>query len=145
MQLPVTVSLQPSRRLAALLIVAHGLVAAALSPLSLPVWLMFALLAAILASAWRSRRQFASPRRIHRLTLRTDGRLEFSRVDGSGGEAVVQPQTTVTSFLCVLVLRTQGSTEALVLLPDALPAADFRRLRLWLRWCARRSETKMSA
>lgn len=141
MQLPFTLSLHPSRQLAALLAAAHGLAAAAVLSLSLPWWLMLVLLAAILASAWRGLARLTSSHRICRLTLRDDGQLEFLRVDGSGGEARVQPQTTVTAFLCVLLLRAQGRGEALVplvLLPDALDAEDFRLLRLWLRWRAGR-------
>ena len=140
MQLPVTLSLRRSRRLAALLAAAHVLAAAAVLSLSLPWWLKIVLLTAILGSIWRSLIRLRGPGRICRLTLREDGRLEFSRVDGSCGVASVHPQTTVTAFLCVLLLRAQARVEALVLLPDALAAEDFRLLRLWLRWCAAGSD-----
>ncbi|HUY01834.1 MAG TPA: protein YgfX [Rhodocyclaceae bacterium] len=140
MQLPATLSLRRSRRLAALLAGAHALAAAVVLSLALPWWLKIVLLAAILVSTWRRLNRLRGPGRICRLTLRADGRLEFSRVDGSCGVASVHPQTTVTAFLCVLLLRIQARVEALVLLPDALDAEDFRLLRLWLRWRAARSD-----
>ena len=134
MQLPVTLSLRRSRRLTVLLAAAHASAAAAALCLS-PHWrLMLFLLTAILISAGLSLRRLGSPDRICRLTLKDDGQLVFSRADGSTGEARLHPQTTVMAFLCVLLLRVRDRVEALVLLPDALDAEDFRQLRLWLRW-----------
>jgi len=140
MQLPLTLPLRRSRRLTIMLAVAHALAAATALSLSLPWGLKIVLLTAIIASAWLSLVRLTGPNRICRLTLRDDGRLEFARVDGSCGEARLHPQTTVTAFLCVLLLRAQARVEALVLLPDALAAEDFRLLRLWLRWRAARSD-----
>ncbi len=134
MQLPLTLSLRRSRRLTVRLAAAHAMAAAAVLPLSLPWWLKIVLLTAILGSTWRSLIRLRGPRRICRLTLKDDGQLAFSRADGSAGEARLHPQTTVMAFLCVLLLRVRGRVEALVLLPDALDAEDFRQLRLWLRW-----------
>ena len=134
MQLPLTLSLRRSRRLTVLLVAAHALAAAAAFFLFPHWWLMLFLLAVILISAGLTLRRLGSPDRICRLTLRGDGQLAFSRADGSAGEARLHPQTTVMAFLCVLLLRVRGRVEALVLLPDALDAEDFRQLRLWLRW-----------
>ena len=138
MQLPLTLSLRPSCRLGLLLAAAHGGAVAAALLISIPWWLKLVLLAAILASALHQLLRLTGQRRICRLILRDDGRLEFSRIDGSCGEARIHPQTTVTSLLAVLLLRQEGRIEALVLLPDALDAEDFRLLRLWLRWRAAR-------
>ena len=140
MQLPLTLALHPSRRLGLLLAALHlGAVVSALL-ISIPWWIRLSLLAAILASAWHQLSRLTGQSRICRLVLRADGRLEFSRLDGSCGEAQVHPQTTVTSLLAILLLRQEGRTEALVVAPDALDAEDFRLLRLWLRWRAARNE-----
>ncbi len=138
MQLPLTLELQPSHRLALLLAVAHLCALAAAWLLFIPWWTKFALLAAILASGGYQLLRLNGRSRIRRVILKEGGRLEFSRVDGSSGEARIHPQTTVTPLLVVMLLRRQGRIEALVLLPDALGAEDFRLLRLWLRWCLAR-------
>lgn len=136
MQLPLTLSLQSSRQLVVLVAATHVLAAAAVLLLPPSWWLKLFLLVTILVSAWRSLVRLAGQRRICSLTLEADGRLAFERVDGSAGQARMHPQTTVTAFLCVLLLRVQGRVEALLLLPDALSPEDFRQLRLWLRWRA---------
>jgi toxin CptA len=140
MQLPLTVSLRPSRRLGVLLVFAHLCAVAAAWLITIPWSIKLALFAAILASAGYQLFRLTGQGRIRRLILKDDGHLEFSRVDGSGGEARIHPQTTVTSLLAVLLLRQEGRIEALVLLPDALNAEDFRLLRLWLRWCVARDQ-----
>lgn len=134
MQLPFTLELHPSQRLTILLAAAHGLALAALMAVSLPLWIKLALTMLVLASIWLNLNGLSGPRSIVSLTLREDGILEFSRRDGSSGEARPHPHTTVTSLMTIMLLRQQGRIEALVLLPDALAAEDFRLLRLWLRW-----------
>lgn len=138
MQLPLTLELQPSYRLALLLAVAHLCAVAAAWLLSIPWWIKLALLAVILASAGHQLLRLTGQSRIRRLILKDEGYLEFLREDGTSGEARVHPQTTVTPLLVVLLLRQAGRIEALALLPDALDAEDFRLLRLWLRWCVAR-------
>ena len=97
-------------------------------------WIKLALLMLVLASAWGNLRRQHGPKSIVSLSLRGDGQLEFSRRDGTRGEARVHPHTTVTAQLVVLLLRQAGRSEVLVLMPDALASEDFRLLRLWLRW-----------
>ena len=101
---------------------------------SLSLWVKAALLAAVCVSAWLTLKRQRGPRRLVGLTLRSDGWLEFSRQDGSRGESRIHPQTTVTPFMTVLLLRQEGRIEALVLFADAVGGEDFRLLRLWLRW-----------
>ena len=98
------------------------------------LWIEVALLILILASAWRNLVRQRGPKSIVGLSLRGDGRLEFSRRDGTHGEAGIHPHTTVTAQFAVLLLCQAGRSEVLVLLPDALAREDFRLLRLWLRW-----------
>ena len=140
MQLPFTLQLRPSSRLLTLSLAMHGVALAAVMLVALPLWLKLALLAAILASAWRIHRQLRGRHHIVSLVLRGDGLLEFSRQDGSHGEAGLHRHSTVASLMTILLLCREGRTESLVLLPDAIASEDFRLLRLWLRWCVASKE-----
>ncbi|MFA7270387.1 MAG: protein YgfX [Sterolibacterium sp.] len=136
MQLPVTLPLHPSRQLATLLLVAHAGAVSVLVVVSPPVWIGLIFLPAIVWYAWRTRRRTHGSARIAHLVLRADGRLEYIRVNGESGEALIHPHTTVMPQLTVLLLRMGRRIESLVLLPDSLSAENFRLLRLWLRWQA---------
>ncbi|MEK7736261.1 MAG: protein YgfX [Pseudomonadota bacterium] len=136
MQLPVVLTLQPSRQLALLLLLAHAAALIVVIAIVLPIWVKPTLLLAIGISAWRNLRSLHDLRRIARLTLRSDGRLEYYRSNEESGEARIHPHTTVTAWLCVVLLRHGKRIEVLVVMPDALNDEDFRQLRLWLRWQA---------
>lgn len=136
MQLPVVLTLQPSRQLALLLLLAHAAALIVVIAIVLPIWVKPTLLLAIGISAWRNLRSLHDLRRIARLTLRGDGRLEYYRSNEESGEARIHPHTTVTAWLCVVLLRQGKRIEVLVVMPDALNDEDFRQLRLWLRWQA---------
>ncbi len=133
-QLPITLELSPSYRLSFLLAVAHGLGLAAVTLVFLPLGIKLALILLVLASACLNLLRLFGPHRFVSLTLRGDGILEFCRKDGSHGEASIHRHSAVTPLMTVLLLCTEGRSEALVLLPDAIAAEDFRLLRLWLRW-----------
>ena len=147
MQLPVTLSLRPSRRLVLLLIAAHGGALLSLASLGLELW--FKVIPAVIVVAslgYQLTRQFGA-RRIVRLGLHRDGALECTRRNGEAVTLAVHPQSTVTPLLSVLLLcggqgRRSKVLETLTLLPDALDSEDFRRLRLWLRWLAVREHTR---
>lgn len=136
MQLPVTLTLQPSRRLALLLLAVHSGVLGLLAAVTISFWIKLLLLPAILFSAWRVLKSIWRRQRIIRLTLRADGRLDYLRLNAAIGEARIHPHTTVTPQLTVLLLSSERRIEPLVLLPDSLDAEEFRQLRLWLRWQA---------
>ena len=136
MQLPVSLKLQPSRRLALLLLAVHGGTLGVIASMTLSGWIKLALLLGILWSAWRVLKNLQGRQRIIRLTLRRDGLLDYSRLNGETGEARIHPHTTVTPQLAVVLLRSAGRIEPLVLLADSLDAEEFRQLRLWLRWQA---------
>jgi len=136
MLLPGTIILRPSRHLAILLLLAHGGAVAVVFAIAFPIWLKLMLLAAIAASLGHILRGLHGLRRITRLTLRSDGLLEYVRGNDQSGEARIHPHTTVTPWLSVLLLRRDKRIEVLAVLPDALSGEDFRRLRLWLRWHA---------
>ena len=68
-----------------------------------------------------------------------DGGLEV-RDGPEWGKVQVHPQSTVLPWLVVLRYRPQAGQRwrAWVILADSLPAEDFRRLRVWLKWlCAK--------
>lgn len=134
MQLPTTVTLLPSRKLAQLLVATHIAALLVVGILELPEWVKLALLSAILVSLWRGRSGMYGTRRIVLLVLRDKGVLEYIRLNEETGETSVHLRSTVTPLLTVLLLRGKKGLEALVLLPDSLNQDDYRRLRLWLRW-----------
>lgn len=134
MQLPITVKLRSSRNLVLLLVAAHWGALLAVTLVELLVWTKLALLLLIVISVWNCRKFWYGARRINFLTLRDEGVLDYTRVNGETGQASIHPQSTVTPWLTVILLRQEGRLEALVLLPDALDKDDYRHLRLWLRW-----------
>ena len=78
------------------------------------------------------------PPRIIGLRLAARDRLECLLADGDRAAATVLADSTVFSRLIVLRLRVgeEARVSSLVLLPDQMPAEQFRVLRLWLRWHA---------
>ena len=90
------------------------------------VWLA---LAFSLGYAWR-------PPGIIGLRLAAGDRLECLRAAGDCVAAAVLADSTVFTRLIVLRLRVgeEVRVTSLVLLPDQMPAEQFRVLRLWLRW-----------
>ena len=75
-------------------------------------------------------------RPIQALTLRADGRMLIGHPDGTSVEADIHPQSTVFSWLVVVLFRADGRLESLVLPRVAMDAEDHRRLRVWLKWKA---------
>lgn len=134
MQLPLTLTLQPSLRLTLLLLAAHLGALTVLIAISIPDWIRLVLLLIVCCSAGLVWQRAHGRERIVSLMLRADGKLEYTRLNGESGEAQPHPHTTVTPQLTILLLRLGKRIEALVLLPDSLHAEEFRRLRLWLRW-----------
>ncbi len=144
MQLPLSLFLKPSQRLVVLLIAAHGALATSIVVLvtstarvTITTLLLVLLFVVVLSLFWQLVRLFG-PKRINHLILHKDGTIEYFCLDGSGGTARVDPRTTVTPWLTVLLLRTGSERRmiGLTVLSDALAENDFRCLRLWLRWLA---------
>lgn len=150
MQLPCRIPCRTSTTLVWLLAIVHGGVAMALALLVAErrelLWFLAALWPLIVFSlAWQLRRLYGS-RSVVSLMLRQDGAIDLQRKDGVLLQGRVLPQTTVISWLVVLLLRQEnGRTLALTLLPDALAVDDFRQLRLWLRWMALGDETETAS
>ena len=131
---PVHLAVRRSRRLAVLLVVMHaGALGAALA-VALPWWLRLVLTALVLVSAWRALRHYVigTEAPVRDLLWRTDGGFEVTTPRGIE-EAVLRGVEVVEPWLTVFRLRTRsGRNVPIVLLPDAVEAEPFRRLRVRL-------------
>jgi hypothetical protein len=120
----------------------------------LPAWPQLAAVAWVLAWAFGAWRRLALRRgrfAITSLTLAHDGALTVET--GAGAEAEparalagqIRGATCVGSLLTSIVWRADGAraSRAILILPDMLPAEDFRRLRVVLRYA--RSEVAQGA
>ncbi len=132
MQFPIVIGLHRSLLLSILLVLMHAL--AALCVVVLP-WLWRCVLWLALAYSLRCALR---PQRIVGLRLAARDRLECLCASGDYVAATVLDDSTVFSRLIVLRLRIgeQRRSSSLVLLPDQMPAEQYRLLRLWLRWHA---------
>lgn len=144
MQLPVTLLLQPSRRLALLLLAAHGGTAFAASLISIDLWIKFVFFVVVFLSAVFQLAKLYGRKRVVRLTLYDDGLLEYLCRDADSAKVKIHPHSTVSSLLAVLLIRRDKRLDALVVVPDSMGREEFRTLRLWLRWFAMKGETTVS-
>lgn len=126
-------TIKASQRLRTAQRIAHALAGLAVWLAEMPVAWAVALTALLLLSAGRSLRAQATLC----LGCRDDGTLELD-VAGQPEPYRLQAGSLVLPQLCVLQLQPEsgGPFRRLVVLPDGLPADDFRRLRVWLKWRA---------
>jgi toxin CptA len=132
-------TLQPSRRLAAILIVAHAATGGLLLTLSLPSWVTVAVAVLLLVSAAYFVQRHAllrGPKAITALAFSDRETIRVTLRDGSAHAGRVLGSSTVGATLTVLNLALDGRRWPVhvVLLGDSLAVEDFRRLRVWLRW-----------
>jgi toxin CptA len=129
--LPLVVTIGDSLRLRLSLAAAHLSCAAAIFLAALPLslqWASMALLVCSLIYYWR-------PTQDVRLRGGRDGKLEIWHqgqwhVARLAAASVILPGCTVLR----VGIGNRPWRRNLVVLPDSLPADDFRRLRVWLRW-----------
>lgn len=135
MHFPVLIALRRSRLLFVLNLVLHALAAASVLLLPWPTSVRLLLLAPLAWSLWQ---QVRRPSRVIGLSLAESGALACGFANGEQNSVRVQPDTVVFSQLVILRVRDSDTNrlDTLVLLPDSMPAAQFRLLRLWLRWRA---------
>ena len=130
-----TVTLRPSPILALALTLMAG-AALVCAWISLPGAAVAPAAAGItLAWAWHLAQALQrSVRAARALELDAQGGARW--LDGSGlwQEAEVLPSSYASDWLVVLNLRAVRRRRSLVLLPDAAPPEELRRLRVWLRW-----------
>lgn len=134
-----TVAVGPSRRLAGLLAGMHVFAAAMCWLAPLPQWLAIALMPLLAASAWHALRRDSLrtlPNSLVAVRLHADGRCAFKVRGETWHQAALLGSSFVSPWLTVLNLRPEAGRFArhLVILPDAVNAEDFRRLRVWLKW-----------
>lgn len=132
--------LTPSRYLAAMLLMAHGLFLAALPQLALPIWSKLALAGLVLCSMFYYLRRDAwlrAPDSCVGMRLQGD-EVELLLRDGRRVPGRLLHDTLVTPWLTVLNLKLAGqhAVRSTVILPDSLAADAFRELRVWLKWGA---------
>lgn len=130
--------LKPSCYLAAVLILAHGVMVIALFPLALPIWAkttLASLLLFNLAYHLRCGILLSAPSACVALTLEDDGVMLTTRA-GEHLAGQMLHGSVVTPFLTVLNVLPQGARVArcIVILPDSLDAESFRQMRVFLKW-----------
>jgi hypothetical protein len=134
----VTVSLGPSRTLATLLCAAHGLAAAVPWVVSLPPWLAALASAAILALGGVAVAQHALRRLPSSVVLvewHTDGEGRIELRSGRTEPVRLGADATVASMAVVMnAVTAAGRSHGVVVTRDACDAAEFRRLKVFLRW-----------
>ncbi len=131
--------LAPSWWLAVILAMGHiGVAALVLFVEIAPVWRVAALV--LLLASWIYEVRVAALLRaadaVIALKIAPDNTLSLRLRSGEWHDCEVLGSTCVTAGLTVLNLRQAGRRRlrSVVLLPDSMPADDYRRLRVWLRW-----------
>ena len=136
---PVDISLGPSRR--ACLGVAF-LAAATVSVLvMLPIHPLAIVASVVLLAAWAGNRIWVlgmrrGPRAVRALRIEGDRTVVATLVSGEKLTGRVQEASYVGALVTTLTWRSKGTlcARSVLILPDMLPAEDFRRLRVLLRY-----------
>lgn len=102
-------------------------------------WLSIGLSLAAVASLAVTLRYHAlrsAPGALTALELRQDGSAAVQDQQGRWSDARVLGSSFVSPVLTILNVKVAGARlrRSVVVAPDTLPADDFRRLRVWLRW-----------
>lgn len=129
--LPLVVNVGPSRQLRLFLAAFHiacatAILLAALAPLL--QWASIALLCVSLA-------YYLRPAKNVRIRGDQEGKLEIWQ--GEKWDAARLAESSVILPSCTVLrvgLKNRHRQQSLIVLPDSLPAEDYRRLRVWLRW-----------
>jgi len=130
---PLSIVLEPSRRLRGFLIALHGLATLAALVNGLPLWGKIAALTLVACSARHHLRNVAH---LPIVSLHADAEQNWRLGLASGREmeARLLPGTVVSRWLIVLHLRdATGRFHALPVLPDSVDSESYRRLCVCLR------------
>jgi toxin CptA len=144
-----TIHLQPSYRLAVILVLAHLVAAGLLWPLALSWNIAVIIVAMLIVSLFyylRKDAMLTAQNAVVVLTLPDD---EMTCVlTTRSGESVacsIQGSSFVASYLTVINLKPSQKffARSVVILPDGIDAEEFRRLRVWLRWRWKNDQEKV--
>jgi hypothetical protein len=143
---PVDISLGPSRR--ACLSVAM-LAAATVSVLVvLPIHPLATVAAVVALAAWTANRIWVigmrrGPRAVRALRIDGNRKVVATLMSGEVLTGQVQEASYVGAIVTTLTWRSKGAlcARSVLILPDMLPAEDFRRLRVLLRYGKSDDET----
>ncbi len=132
------IALGPSRIASALVCLASLATAALVAWLPVAALLRGGLVMVIGAHAILTLRRWATrsgPRAIVRIELEVDRTVCMTERSGDRIEGVLQADSYVNAWVTTVVMRPEGKRlmRSTAILPDMLPAEDFRRLRLLLR------------
>ena len=133
------ISLNPSRLLAFILIVAHVCAIGLILTIGLPQWVTLAaavgLVIQCMIVVYREA-LLRGGKPIIALEVTSDHGINIKTRRGGWQEGEVLGSTYVTPYLTIMNLRLSGERLArhVTLLPDSLDGDDFRRLRVWLKW-----------
>lgn len=130
---------KPSINLALMLAAAHATAIGLILVLPLPVWLnLVAIVVFCINFAFYFRRNawLSAPDSIVALEIKEDCTCAVQTSSGKRLPCIALPTSYVSASLTILNLKVGGERLArhLVILPDALSAEDFRKLRVLLRW-----------
>lgn len=146
---PLRVELKPSRRLAALLGIAHGGALLLLTILPLRLWIIVPIASLLLWSAVHTISRHALRQGAHAVTaleFADREQLQFRTGEGVWYRGQLLDSSTISLWMILLNLRTdRGRTLHVVIPGDGIGADDFRHLRVWLRWGPRPAGEKADA
>ncbi len=134
-----TIHLQPSKRLAAILGVSHLLVMGLLWPIALPILIKFVIFILLVISLLFTVRQYAllnTQRAIVAFELSDEMFCKFKTRQGQSIGCHILGSTFVSPYLVVLNLKPPDHflTRSVVIFPESIDAELFRQLRVLLRW-----------
>lgn len=132
---PIEISLHRSRLLAVVLAAAH-LLALAISWMVPLHWTMrLGLSAMVVISAALTLRRLLNPD-VEAVRVNSKGELSVRGHDGEWLAAAVLGSSFVAPYLTLLHLKLDDrpGRRYVLLVPDAVAADEFRRLRVWLKW-----------
>jgi len=128
-----------SRRLAAFLLLAHGMAAGCVFSVALPLWLRSILLLLLLLNltyTLADQTWHALPFSVVALEFRREGGALMHLRNGKLLEAQVLGNSFVSPYLTIVRLKPKRAwfVRSVLVLPDMLVPALFRTLRVWLKW-----------
>jgi hypothetical protein len=131
-------SFAPSRHLAALLLASHGVTIAAVWAMDAAAWVKILLTLSLIASCafYLRTALLRSAHSVTGMVVMPDGTVDVALRDGSELHGRLVPGGFVhPGFTTILWLPEKARfARAVPVLPDSLPTATFRELRVWLKW-----------